>query len=52
MQLQADAGVGGRGKVAVRGRFDCSTLILDGRSYIMEVFNIPDEEVSSWTSPS
>ena len=43
---------GGGGGVAVRGRFDSSTLQLDGRSYIMETYNIPDEEVSSWISPS
>ena len=53
MQLQRDGGLGlGGGRVAVRGRFDSSTSPLGGRSYIMETYNIPDEEVSSWISPS
>ena len=40
------------GGVAVRGRFDSTTLQLGGRSYIMETYNIPDEEVSIWIRPS
>ena len=52
MQLQADAGGGGWGVVVVRGRFDCRTLMLGWRSYIMESLNFPDEEVSSCISPS
>ena len=52
MQLQGDGGLGLGGGVAVRGRFDSSTLPLDGRSYIMETYKIPDEEVSSWICPT
>ena len=51
MQLQGDGGLGLGGEGgggAVRGRSDGSTSPLDGRSYIMETYKIPDEEVSSW----
>ena len=52
MQLQGDGGLGLGGGVAVRGRFDSSTLQIGGRSYIMETYKIPDEEVSSWIYPT